>query len=438
MAKGDVFVTRPEIGPPERLRPRATPIHGAVWQASVLDAGAVQDELNRLWAGAKTVLGPTAAEEKIVAEGEAMPAAAISRANTLNLIAVARSTAEADRIEHAVGYLGDFYPARAIVLIADPTRSGRGDDGLDVRVSLLEQTSLDRPTTRFECVTVAAGATATSRFASLVSSLLVPELPDFLWWPGDSLSTALFQDLTDIADRLVIDSAVLVDPAGGLRVLAAQTMRAHQFPRVTDFAWLRLTSWRSLVAQFFDLPAARPCLDNINLVELTCSEAPSGVSGLTAALLTAGWLGSRLGWRPATLLERSPSLWRTEMVSAAGDTVVLRLRAGGGTADGPGLGSIELTSRGQEQGSFRVQRITSTALTTSSQTTTMPRVGRMVYAEELEEADLLGRALHTFGSDPIYEEALRFAAELAPGAFLARDGASADRSHATREADSHD
>jgi glucose-6-phosphate dehydrogenase assembly protein OpcA len=405
------------------------PIHGAIWQANVLDAGAVQDELNRLWANAKASRASIGEDgQDSLDGGVGAPAAAITRANTLNLIAVARSTAEADRIERAVGYLGDFYPARAIVLIADPTRSGRGDDGLDVRVSLLEQTSPDRPTTRFECVTVAAGAVTTSRFASLVSSLLVPELPDFLWWPGDSLSTALFQDLTDIADRLMIDSALLAEPATGLRVLAAQTMRPHQFPRVTDFAWLRLTSWRSLVAQFFDLAEVRPCLDSVNLVELTYSQTASGVSGLTAALLTAGWLGSRLGWRPATLLERSPSLWRTEMPTAAGDTVVLRLRAGGETGDGPGLDSIELTSKGREQGSFRVQRITATALTTSSQTTSMPRVGRMVYAEELEEADLLGRALHTFGRDPIFEEALRFAAELAPGAIPASDGASADRS----------
>jgi hypothetical protein len=39
----------------------------------------------------------------------------------------------------------------------------------------------------------------------------------------------------------------------------------------------------------------------------------------------------------------------------------------------------------------------------------------MVHAEEWDEADLLGQALHGFGRDPIFEEALLFAASLLPG-----------------------
>ena len=410
-------------GPGSRGKPRqpATPLYGATWQATVLDAGDVQDELNRLWAGLKAAQEPPATENGHGSDSAAgviaAPAAAITRANTLNLVAIARSPAEAERIERSVGYLGDFYPARAIVLIADPTRIGKNDDGLDVRVNLFEQAAGDRPVTRFECVTVAAGAATASRFASLVSSLLVPELPEFLWWPGDTLQTALFQDLTEIADRLILDSGALADPIMGLRVLAAQAARPLQFPRVTDFAWTRLTPWRTLVAQFFDLPDAQPSLDGIGSVELAYApQRRSGSSGLTAALLTAGWLGSRLGWTVKDPLERTRTGWRAELRTTAGETVVVRLRPASDMTVEQGLSAIDIACKGHSPSACRVQRIAPTALTTSSQTGTMPPVGRMVHAEEWDEADLLGQALHTFGRDPIFEEALVFAAGLFPAA----------------------
>jgi hypothetical protein len=418
---------RPGGGPHGgRGRHSANPVRGATWQARVLDAGAVQDELNRLWGDLKAAQSASAGGDGARPDGEdgARPVddavavhGAITRANTLNLVAVARSTAEAERIERAVGYLGDFYPARAIVLVADPTRNAKTDEGWDVRVSLLEQAARDRPVSRFECVTVEAGAAAASRFPSIVSSLLVPDLPDFFWWPGDSLSTALFQDLIEVADRLILDSGALTDPIMGLRVLAAQTARPYQFPKVTDFAWIRLAPWRALIAQFFDLPDVVPCLECVDSLEVTYApQASSGASGLTAALLMAGWFGSRLGWTPTAALERTRTGWRAELRTGGGDAVVLRLRPGYDATFEQGLGAVDIVAKRAHPGAFRVQRIAPTALTTSSETPTMPHVGRMVQTDEWDEADLLGQSLQTFGRDPIFEDALRFAAGLFPGA----------------------
>jgi Glucose-6-phosphate dehydrogenase subunit len=161
----------------------------------------------------------------------------------------------------------------------------------------------------------------------------------------------------------------------------------------------------------------RTCLKCVDSVELTYApQGPGGTSGLTAALLTAGWLGSRLGWTPAVPLERTRTGWRAELRARSGAPVFVALRPGYDDAFKRGLGAIDLVAKGASPGSFRVQRITPLALTTSSQTPTMPRVGRMVQAEDPDEADLLGEALQTFGRDPIFEDALRFAAGLFPGA----------------------
>jgi glucose-6-phosphate dehydrogenase assembly protein OpcA len=396
----------------------ATPLHGATWQATVLDAGVVQDELNRLWSDlqARSATGPEPPADRN-GHAEASVADAhppIVRANTLNLVAVARSAAEAERIERAIGYLGDFYPARAIVLVADPALAGPAEGGLDVRVSLFEQATKDRPATRFECVTVTAGALAASRFASIVSSLLVPELSDFLWWPGDNLGSALFQDLIETVDRLILDGAALQDPVMGLRALAAQVARPLHCPRVTDFAWLRLKSWRAMIAQFFDAAEARRCLDALDTVDLVYAPRAHIGSGLTAALLMAGWLGSRLDWRILAPLERTRTGWRAEVKSPSGPPALLRLRPAEDGTIAPGLIAVEIVAKRPHPGAFRVRRITATALTTASETGTGRPVGRMVVAEDEDEAALLGRSLHTFGRDPVYEDALTYAARLLP------------------------
>jgi hypothetical protein len=101
---------------------------------------------------------------------------------------------------------------------------------------------------------------------------------------------------------------------------------------------------------------------------------------------------------------------------------VLKLRPGYDDAFKQGLGAIDVVAKRDNPGSFRVQRITPLALTTSSQTPTMPRVGRMVQVEDPDEADLLGQALHTFGRDPIFEDALRFAAGLFPAPQMTTNG----------------
>ncbi|MDQ3044369.1 MAG: hypothetical protein M3R06_04350, partial [Chloroflexota bacterium] len=78
------------------------------------------------------------------------------------------------------------------------------------------------------------------------------------------------------------------------------------------------------------------------------------------------------------------------------------------------LGSLTLTARGEEAGTFSIERISELALTTTSETPTMPRVSRMVYTRPLDDAALLGNELRDFNRDRVFEEALTFAATLLP------------------------
>nr|MBA3413733.1 glucose-6-phosphate dehydrogenase assembly protein OpcA [Chloroflexia bacterium] len=397
-------------------RPAARPIPGASWEAHVLDAGAITTELNRLWA---QVVDPRAADG--TAAGDA-PVGVLTRASTLNLTAVARSRQDAERVESAVVRLGDLYPSRATILVADPDHPRGPEPGIDVRVALLEQEAgLGRPAIRFECVTVEVNADDERQLASIASPLLVADLPDFLWWAADSVvGSDLFDDLIEVSDRLIIDTAAAANPAAELDRLAALLDEGGHPPKLSDFAWARLDPWRHLVALFFDRPQVRPTLDAIDEVQIVFGTAGAdGRTGLTGALLFAGWLGSRLGWQAPGELVRSrnePTGWRATLRSGGRDRrreVLLSLRPAPDPVADCGLATVTLLAEGGA--SFRVERFDPAELATFSQVDALPTGRRMVYAPVADDAALLADELRDFGHDAIYETALRFATPLAPG-----------------------
>jgi hypothetical protein len=102
---------------------------------------------------------------------------------------------------------------------------------------------------------------------AVVLPLLLPELPVFTWWEGTPpFGEEVFDELTSVTDRLIVDSAAFVDPVADLRRLAGVVGALE--PAVTDCAWGRLTPWRELLAAPFSGPQLRPALDRV--------EAPPG------------------------------------------------------------------------------------------------------------------------------------------------------------------
>ena len=396
-------------------RPSARPIPGASRTAHVLDAGAITAELNRLWAS-------LAEPRTATADGaNGAPAGVLTRASTLNLTAVARSRRDAERVEQAVVRLGDLYPSRATLLVADPEHQSGPEPGIDVRVALLEQEAgSGRPAIRFEFVKVEVHADDERQLASIASPLLVADLPDFLWWAADSvIGSGLFDDLVEVSDRVIVDTAAAREPAPELARLAPLLAHGGHPPNLSDFAWSRLGPWRHLVALFFDQPQSRPALEAIDEVQIVYGSAgDEGRTGLTGALLLAGWLGSRLGWQPPGELVRSrtePTGWRATLRSGGRTRrreVLLTLRPEPDPVVGSGLAMVTLLAEGGA--SFRVERFDAEELATFSQVGGLPTGRRMVYAPVPDDAALLADELRDFGRDAVYEAALAFATTLAP------------------------
>ncbi len=133
-------------------------------------------------------------------------------------------------------------------------------------------------------VEIGFGAVAAERAASVMRSLVVPEVQVV----GEVIASApslLVHAVVDVADRVVVDSRRM--RLGPIADLCQRTRGS-----LADRAWVRTFSWRELVARFFD--EAPLLVRSIRRVRVR--RARPVVGGADPAHLLLGWLASRLGW----------------------------------------------------------------------------------------------------------------------------------------------
>lgn len=332
----------------------------------------------------------------------------VARASVLNLVVFATREVHARRAARTIADLAIRHPSRAIVILADRERAaGASELGLYCRLagsSAAQQVS-------YEQVLIRARGDADARLASAVIPLLLPDLPVFLWWTGTPpLESAHFDALLTLADRLIVDSADFARPDRTLPAVAAIARGGHGRYGVTDFNWTRLTAWRDLVAQFFDVPAWRPFLDGVTGVRVGFAvDADGREIHPSQALLFIGWLASRLGWRAVERL--APSEAGGLLFALArddGGLVRMRVRPrferGMEEGDLSGL-RIQATVDGRAA-EFVIKRIGQTHAGTSVVIDGSTVVSRVVALRRPEVSDLLGEELTIARSDAIYEGAL--------------------------------
>jgi glucose-6-phosphate dehydrogenase assembly protein OpcA len=403
--------------------PATKPVLASAWQSDALDTGTIHDELNRLWAQLGGPRHGGDAPVEMVAE-QHFGGGGLMRANTLNLIAVANDMREVSLIQETIAGLHDFLPSRTIILI---THDGYDPEGevtgprYDVRAELTEQIGVDEEANlRFEVITIGADRRELGHLASLVTPLLAADLPDFLWWPGgDFARSSLFDDLLPVVDRLIVDTAHLGREIQALASLRGIIAEESGSPIVGDFTWLRLEPWRQLIAQFFDPPDVQKSLQTIDQVTINYAETrQDGSSGLAAALLTAGWFGSRLGWEAIDALERQKrgGFWAPLRSSEDGRSrdIELRLIPDISPHARFSLRRVTLVATGDAPGTFMVERTDGDDIITTSETPDNPAVSRMVYSQRPDSGDMIGQELQRFGPDEFYEEAVRWAVRLIP------------------------
>jgi glucose-6-phosphate dehydrogenase assembly protein OpcA len=180
---------------------------------------------------------------------------------------------------------------------------------------------------------------------------------------------------------------------------------------VTDFNWTRITPWRELVMQFFDVPAWRRFLDTITGIRVGFAvDADGREIHPSQALLFIGWLASRLGWSAVESLAPSEAgglLFSMKRADGHEISIRVRPRFMRGLEEGD-LSGLRIQSEDQgEHAEFVVKRSEA-----SAHATALATIGGRGMSERIVPlgrpgvGDLLGEELTIARSDAIYEDAL--------------------------------
>ena len=373
--------------------------------AKGIDVVRLERELAAMWS-----------EATAGAEGKEGPG--VMRACVLNLIVYSPAHEDRQALDALLDEVFERNPCRALVISANRDSS---EETLDARVST--RCSLSSKGARQICgeqVTIEARGAAVARAGSAVAPLLVPDVPVFLWWKDiPHYEDKLFERLVGVADRVVIDSAAFDHPHEDLLRLA-EVVRAHpEYMAASDLCWGRLTPWRSMVASFWDVRDYAPHLRALDRVEIAFDSTADAAGQIPApALLCAGWLCSRLGWK-VVRGGASGEAASAEVLLSAADGRGLRLvfkHTGQGSAGTPVLRSLALKS--EETGAeFWVELKPGEAkLETATRLGASGRVvGRLTDFPVRSEGEWLSGELALLTRDKVYEQAVEACAEVLRG-----------------------
>lgn len=364
-----------------------------------IDAARLESELSAMWA------------EVSGGGGEGAPG--VVRACVLNLIVYAEGHEERAEVDALLDEVIERHPCRALMLVAD---RAAGEARLEAYISTRCQLS-PRGAKQIcgEQITVEAGGEAVRTAWTAVAPLLVPDVPVFLWWKDiPHYDDGVFDCLAALSDRVVIDSASFDHPHYDL-IRLSEILRRGRL-RLSDLNWGRLTSWRDVVASFWDVADYRAALARVERVTVEY-DPPDRSPGEVApkVLLAVGWLAACLGWEVqpegATLSGGDASFELRD----GERRIRVELRAAGDVAGRDGMiTSLTLSTAGSDE--FHVAlRSGAAKLETRATVGGGSSVGRVLGYEARSEGQRLSAELDILTRDALYERAVHFAARLVGG-----------------------
>jgi glucose-6-phosphate dehydrogenase assembly protein OpcA len=251
---------------------------------------------------------------------------------TLNLIVAPASAGVDAAVEGELGGLGAHNPSRTLIL------RRHGADRLDAEASIECEPwdAAGRVGFCHDQVVLTGDDSRLGHAASLLAPLLMQDLPTVLWLPDPA---------APVPDPLLLERAeqILVDSAGdgvSLRSLVSLAGSA----RVHDLTWGRLEFWRAATAAAFEPPERRELLPRITDLEVRYEG-----DGLTPALLLAGWITTRAGWRPERI-ELDGGRARGRIARPDGGTVALSLERDSEARGCGGVDRLTLRAGSKEVG----------------------------------------------------------------------------------------
>ncbi|MEK6283468.1 MAG: glucose-6-phosphate dehydrogenase assembly protein OpcA [Acidobacteriota bacterium] len=355
---------------------------------------------------------------------------AVLRARVANLLVFVSRESLLEEVGALMPDVTGVHPSRALVMLGERDVA---DQDIEMYVTSLCQTDKRTGAKRLcgEVVVLKARGKFIGELPSATLPLLVSDLTTFLWWRNElQVSDKIFSALLRASDRLVIDSDEFANPLQDLLEINGLFSQAkYKHAGVSDLNWARLTLWRGLLADFYDVPAYQPLLNEIDYVRIDyVSPAVERETVAPQALLMAGWLTRCLGWsfmgdqakqdNDQTLafeFSRLPSdKSLTESAGSGKQTIKLELNRVERGEHKPGrLVEVELRASGRQPASFSVRRSADNlhVLAEANIGADIQR-GRVLPVRNRSLAHLLSREMEILINDNLYQQSLALATAL--------------------------
>lgn len=214
-------------------------------------------------------------------------------ARVLNLVAIVDREWRGE-IANRLDRVGRYHASRTVLCSVE-----KGKETLDAKALLsydVEPAPGQVAVVR-ERVEIEMGPERLPGLDTIVDPILLSEVITLVWSPHGHPEAV--DALLDLAHVVLTDSVMDPDVHEALQRVEQISEKAY----VVDLAWLRSTPWRERVAATFDPPSWRGELGRISGVTVR-HDAESAA----AALLFCGWLASRLGWEPGSMIARGDRL----------------------------------------------------------------------------------------------------------------------------------
>ena len=258
----------------EVLEPAANPVG---WSGTRVDAERIETELGRL--------RYEAAGRPAQGESYAM------RSSFTNLVVYANDAETGRHASQLVAALSGQHPSRTIIIVANPIAPESG-----IETALAAHCHVSPGLEQKVCceeVTLSVDGPAANHLHSVVAPLLIPELPNYVWWIGGlPHDHHLFDDVIASADRLIVDSARFTKTASDLPQLQHVSTTAGNYA-LGDLNWQRLLPWRQIVLQECSTPSLERYIGSLTSIKLSFASDESE-ERWSQPLLIAGWLSALL------------------------------------------------------------------------------------------------------------------------------------------------
>ena len=318
----------------------------------------------------------------------------MTRASLINLAVYSENPASLPENTRIVSEITREHACRAIVIAADPrSQTDRADAWISAHCHVSRAGSKQVCS---EQLSFALGGCYVRMLANVVFAHLDSDLPFYLWWQGE-LPDPIDPHLWTWVDRLIYDCALWSDFPEQMRLVETAQAEAHHRVVLCDLNWTRLVHIRLALAQFFDGPAARDRLREIDRVQITF--APGFRS---TAVLLVGWFTAQLGWR------KTATFGTTAMHFAdpGGNTIAVALQE----SSGEPISRCSVSCRTAE---YRVEHPTGAdLLSVTMHTDGTERMHQLMPAGSNDPVDLMREELARGGPHRVYLRAVKAVRDL--------------------------